>query len=368
MNPRRLFLVGCALLAALSCTRMPTAPRHEVDVEGTIAGPDGAPIRYAEVIFYPKDRTLPQTGDPIWTSADINGHYSIRLTAGLYELHIPPPHRGWVGYSNLVSISPENRVLDYAFHGVAVTGRLLDPEGVLVSGAVEATIEGPNPSTGYTYADAGVFSFLLPTGTYSFKLTSFREHDALATTILHSIPVSSDTALDLSFVGIPVQGTVLGMTGEPLRNAGVDAYPTLTYTDAYGHYRLFTPAGVHAFRCFAPQPGVLPRLMTLAINAPTTLNFDFRGNLSWSGRVVNASDQTPIANYLVVADVHGADNRRAGYETDDSGLFQLYLEPRLAYDLMVFATYDTSVPPLYSSVFRATADTMFELQVTPPVP
>ena len=347
---------------------MPTAPRHEVVVEGTIVGPDGAPIRYADVVFYPKDRTLPRSGEPMWVSSDVNGHYSIRLTAGLYELSIPPPRRGWIGYSNLVSISPENRILDYAFHGVAVTGRLLDPEGALVDGAVEAMLEGPNPSTGYTYADAGAFSFLLPPGTYSFELTSYRDQDALARTIVRSIPVSGDTALDLRFDGIPVQGTVLGMDGQPLRDAGVDAYPTLTHTDSYGHYRLYTPAGVHALRCWAPESGILPRLATLAISAPTTLNFDFRGNLSWSGQVLNAADQTPIGGYYVVADVHGADNRDAWYRTDSNGFFQLYLEPKLAYDLMVFTTPSTDIPPIYTAVARATADTAFVLQVTPPSP
>jgi hypothetical protein len=350
---------------------MPTAPRHEVVVEGTIAGPDGAPIRYAGVLFYPKDRTLPQSGDPMGVSTDVNGHYSIHLTAGLYDLRIPAPRSGWIGYSNRVSISPGNRIIDYAFHGVAVTGRLLDPEGVLVDGTVEATLEGPNPSTGYAFAYAGAFSFMLPPGTYSFELRSFRDQDALATTIVHSLPVSADTALDLQFVGVPVQGTVLGMDGQPLRGALVDAYPTRTYTDSGGHYRLFTPAGVHALRCYSPQAGVLPRLVTLAISAAITLNFDFRGNLYWSGQVLNASDQTPLAGYYVVADVHGADNRTAEYETDANGLFQLHVEPKLSYDLEVFTDpYHDYIheTPLYTAVFRGTADTTFVVQVTPPPP
>ena len=368
MDHRRVLLLGCVLLVTLSCTRMPTAPRHEVAVEGTILGPDGAAIRYADVLFYPKDRTLPDTGDPKWAHADINGHYTIQLTAGLYDLRIPPPRRGWIGYSNLVSISPENRIIDYAFHGVSVIGRLLDPEGGLVSGAVEATLEGPSPSTGYTYADAGAFSFLLPVGTYSFKLTSFRDQDALATTTLHSIPVSADTALDLQFVGIPVQGSVLGTTGEPLPQASVDAYPTITHTDSYGYYRLYTPPGVHTLRCWTPDPSVLPRLVTLAINTPITVNFDFRGNLYWTGQVVSAGNHTPLAGYYVVADVHGADNRDAWYQTGSTGFFQLYLEPNHAYDLYIFSSADWSRPPVYASVFKATADTTFELLVMPPVP
>jgi hypothetical protein len=361
-------LLGCLFLAALSCTRMPTAPRREVLVEGTIAGPDGAPVRYADVIFYARDAALPQNDDPPpWARADVNGHYSIRLTSGLYEVHIPPPRGGWIGYSNLVSITSDNRIIDYAFHGLAVTGRLLDPEGVSVPGYVEATLEGRNPSTGYTYADSNGFSFLLPPGTYSFKIEAFRGHDALATTIVHSIPVFADTALDLHFVGIPVQGTVIGRDGQPLQYAGVDAYPTLTYTDADGHYRLFTPSGVHALRCFSSEPGTLPRLVTLAISAPITLDFDFRGNLYWSGQVLNASDQTPVAGYLVVADVHGADNRTAHLETDADGRFHLYVEPKLSYDLQVFTSwYDET--PIYTGVFRATADTTFQLLVVPPPP
>ena len=366
---RRRGLALVLVLLALSCTRMPTAPRRDVVLEGTLTAPDGAPVRYVHVFLWPQDPTLPTSEDPLAAMTDAAGHYEITLTAGTYLLRIPSVRRGWIGYSNKISVSPDHRTFDFHFHGVAVSGRLFDPDGVPIDGGVQATTETPYPSTGYTYTEDGIFTFLLPPGTYSFQIDGFRSYDAVATTVIRGVSVAGDTALDLHFVGVPVQGVVLGMDGLPLQSALVDAYPTSTYTDDSGHYRLYTPAGVHAFRCFAPQREILPRLVTLALTGPTTLDFDMQGHLLWSGRLVDGGNGQPLPGCYVVADVYGADNRDAYSRTDVDGAFHLYLEPKLSYDLRAYASSDWHRAPIYSGVFRANADTTFELPATPaPVP
>ena len=362
--PRNRLLIVVALLA-LSCTRMPTAPRDEVVVHGTILGPAGEPVR-AALLFFPRDAALSDS-EFLWTRTDAQGAYSLPMVSGLYELRIPPPREGWLGHAGLVKVSPDHRQIDYDFRGFQVSGRLLDPTGSIVRyGQITATLESPDQSSADEYFSEGTYSFLLPRGTYSFAARGADFYSPFTPTTVRSVSIASDTTLDIHLVGFPIEGTVLGMDGAPLQSATVDAYPARTRTDASGRYLLYAPAGPHAMRCFPPQWEILPRLEVLSITGPTTVDFNFMGLIHWTGTVRRADDGAPLPICYVMASVLGPDNRDALNQASANGDFNLYLSPNLSYELQVFESADLQQPPIYHSIFRATADTTFDLRVTPP--
>jgi hypothetical protein len=361
--PWNRLLIAAALLA-LSCTRMPTAPRGRVDVHGTIVGPSGEPVR-AVVLFYPREAAL-SGSDYLAAGTDAQGAYSLQMVPGLYELRIPPPRHGWLGHVSLVKVSPENRQIDFEFHGFRVSGRLLDPAGdVVTHGGVIATAESPDQSYAEDYFSEGTYSLLLPRGTYSLAGQGTDFYSPFTPTTVRSVSIASDTTLDIHLVGFPIEGTVLGMDGAPLQSAMVDAYPARTHTDASGRYLLYAPAGPHAMRCFPPQWEILPQLEVLSISGPTTVDFNFTGLVHWTGTVRRADNDQPLPICYVLASVLGPDNREALNLASATGDFNLYLSPKLSYELQVYASADLQAP-IYYSIFRATADTTFDLRVTPP--
>ncbi len=363
--PWNRLLIAVALLA-LSCTRMPTAPRSQVVVYGTILGPSGEPVR-AVVLFYPRDAALSPSENIARAGTDAQGAYSLQMVSGFYELRIPAPRDGWLGHASLVKVSPDHRRIDYEFHGFRVSGRLLDPTGnVVPNGEVIATAESPDQSSAGEYFSEGAYSFLLPRGTYSFACRGAEFYSPFTPTTVHSVSIASDTTLDIHLVGFPIEGTVLGMDGAPVESATVDAYPARTHTDASGRYLLYAPAGPHAMRCFPPQWEILPRLEVVSFSGPTTVDFNFMGLVHWTGTVRRADNGESLPICYVLASVLGPDNRDALNLASATGDFNLYLSPNLSYELQVYTSADLQQAPIYDSIFRATADTTFDLRVTPP--
>lgn len=369
-HARRIVLAALTLLFALSCTRMPTGPRTQVTVHGTILGPSGEPVPFAWVIFFPEESVLRDSALDTFARTGDDGTYSLKLLPGDYEMHIDPVvHQEWLGYSSSIRVSEEHDQFDYAFHGHLVTGRLLDPEGTVVTrGGVFVQIHSPHPSQASAAIQQGTFSLLLPSGTYTFSAEA--RDPAFPSRTLPNVPVDSDTTFDLELTGIPIQGTVTGPDGAPFPEARVEIYPRRVSTDDAGAYRIYADPGVQAIRCFPPpdRHEVLWRTVARNVAAPITLDFDLRG-VTWSGTVRYAGTLEPAAYQYVEALTLAPDNRFAWWQTGSSGEFTMVLERDRTYDLDVRSPYshDTD-PPEYLIRLHASADTTFDIVIPPPAP
>jgi len=365
-TPQLLALLG--VLMVLSCTRMPTGPRTEVVVHGTITGPSGDPTRDTWVVFVPQETVLQDSVFDTYTQTGVDGTYSLPLLPGDYELRIhPTEHREWLGYSNLVRVSEDHDQFDYAFHGHHVTGRLLDPTGAVITyGSVEATIEAPHSSSAASGVEQGTFSLLLPSGTYSLTGQA-GPRSGIPSRTFPGVSIASDTTLDLALTGFPVQGTVIGPDGAPMPGAQVEIWPGEVLTDDTGAYLIYADAGVHAIRCFPPygHEEILFRTVARNVTGPTTVDFDLRG-VTWSGTVRFEGTLDPADGYYVEALTLPPDNRYAYLRTGPDGEFHLILEANRTYDLHVHSPH--ADPPIYEARYRATADTTFEIVIPPDTP
>lgn len=365
------WILVATTLAALSCTRMPTAPPTPVLVHGMITGPSGEPVRFIFVQFLPIDVPPPpdSLSDSYYARTEMSGSYSVELLTGSYEMRVlqPGDHNGWLGYANRIRVTREHSRFDYAFHGYKVTGKLLDPEGaVLAEGRVVAKIEAQYPS--YAVADVrqGQFSLLLPPGRYTITGYPSDWIAGYTPAVLTSVPVTGDTLFDVRLPGVPVTGTVLGSDGLPLPHVLVDALSAQTMTDADGRYRLYLTEGPHAIRCDPDQSGIPPRRVVLAIQGPTTIDFDFRG-VVWSGAVTATGTGQPVPGCHVSVRVLGS-GLGTFIHTDDQGAFRFVLEPYALCELEAHL-HDETGTRLFDGVFRATADTTFGISAPAlPVP
>jgi len=355
-------------LAVLSCTRMPTAPPTPVTVHGMIAGPSGEPVPYAFIQFLPIDVPPPgPLSDSYYARTDSSGSYSLELLTGSYEMRVfqPTGNNGWLGYANRIHVTRDHARFDFAFHGFKVTGKLLDPEGaVLTDGRIVATIEAEHPSSvGFNVID-GQFSLLLPAGRYTIRGYADDFAAGYTAATLQSVPVSGDTVFDVRLPGVLVTGTVLGPDGMPVPYAIVDGRSAVTETDSNGIYRLYLTEGPHAILCNPQLRGVVPRQVVLAIPGPTTINFDFRG-VTWSGTVVTAGTNQPVVGCHVSAYVLSS-NLGSDVHTDDQGAFRFVMEPHLLCELEAHL-HDEGETQLFRGFFRATADTTYAIVAPAPV-
>lgn len=366
---RLLILMGLSL--ALSCTRMPTAPRTGIVVHGTITGPSGE-AEDAWIVFVPQESVLQDSTSESYTRSGSDGTYSLPLLPGDYELRIASASHGeWLGYTNLVRVSGEHDRFDYAFHGHRVTGRLIDPTGVLVTeGRVSARIESPHPSYASAGIEQGTFSLLLPSGSYDLTGEVADYYSGIPSRTITGIPIQSDTTFDLELTGVPVQGTVTGPDGAPMPLAEVEIWPKRVLTNDSGGYRIFAEPGVHAIRCFPPdgQNEILWRTVARNVTGPTTVDFDLRG-IVWSGTVRFVGSLEPAERRYVEALTLPPDNRYAWWQVGPAGDFKVILEANRTYDLHVRSPYAGDLdPPEYAARFRATADTTFDILIPPPPP
>lgn len=363
---RLLILMG--LSVALSCTRMPTAPRTGVLVHGTITGPAGEPVERTLIAFTPQEEVL-QDSTFDYTQTGPDGTYSMPLLPGEYELRIVPFGHPWLGYTNLVRVSNENDRFDYAFHGHQVTGRLLDPAGgVVTNGWVSARIEAPHPSSAVAHIEQGTFSLLLPSGSYALTGEVAGYFSGIPSRTISGVPIQSDTTFDVLLTGVPVQGSVTGPDGAPMPLAEVEIWPQRVLTNDAGAYRIFAEPGVHAIRCFPPEDRseVLWRTVARNLTGPTTIDFDLRG-IVWSGTVRFAGSLEPAEGHYVEALTLAPDNRVAWWRVGPAGDFKVILEANRIYDLHVRSPYSGDLdPPEYAARFRATADTTFDILIPPP--
>jgi hypothetical protein len=351
-------------LAAVSCTRMPTAPPTPVTVHGMIAGPSGEPVPYAFIQFLPIDVPPP---DNYNARTDSSGSYSLELLTGSYEMRVFQSigNNGWLGYANRIHVTRDHARFDYAFHGFKVTGKLLDPEGgILTDGRIVATIEAEHPSSASFNVSDGQFSLLLPAGRYTIRGYAGGFAAGYTAATLQSVPVSGDTVFDVRLPGVLVTGTVLGPDGMPVPYAIVDGRSAVTETDSNGIYRLYLTEGPHAILCDPQLPGVVPRQVVLAIPGPTTINFDFRG-VTWSGTVVTAGTNQPVVGCHVSVHVLSS-HLGANFHTDDQGAFRFVMEPHVLCELEAHL-HDEVETQLFRGFFRATTDTTFAIVAPAPV-
>ena len=365
---------GAALLApwallAVSCTRMPTAPRYPVTVRGVVTGPSGEPIAGSFVAFRPGE---PEVHDFDHAITDSRGSYSVLLHSGTYWADVEVPDRGYLTRYDRVSVSVRHARVDFAFSGCWVTGKVLDPSGVpLDSGWVTARLSDFRSAS--SRLQQGNYALFVPGGTYGFIAGPADSWSGVPVHSWDSVPIASDTTIDLRLDGLQVSGTVLGPDGVPMAGVRVEPYAqgsqraSKSQTNSEGAYRLYLPSGTYTFHFRPSYPFyIIPRIVgPQSIGTPISIDCDLSG-VEWRGTIRRSDTNEPVSGCIVIAamldDPYG---RVAAIASGAQGEFRFVMEPNQRYDLKV---YEPGVDVEVARVpgIAAAADTTFELLIPPP--
>ena len=357
----RLAFTAAALLFSFSCTRMPTAPRISVVLEGRISGPADEPLEDALLWFV--------SDDNIWTGfhyarTDSLGLYSVQLLEGTYRVEVDPPdtyrtpvHRG------RITLSEKRNRYDIGFKGFRVTGRVTGPSGESIdSGSVSASLQGSYDGAS-SPLNEGHYSLLLPAGTYSLVGSDANYWSGFPARRMGDVSIKADTTIDLQLIGIQVSGTVIGPEGLPMEGVAVEArYVARNHTNIDGTYRLYVPPGTYRIWFRPPYPFyIFPRVTdSIPINSPVSIDGDLRG-FEWAGTVRRLGTGDPASGItLGVTQVADELQRRGAIRSGSQGEFRFILEPGHSYNL---STYDpvTNERRIPLQGIAATSDTTFEI-------
>lgn len=353
---------------------MPTKPRATVLVSGKVTDRLGRPISDVGVDFYPGTRSLGAFYRPQRVATDSSGSYSVELVAGVWDLFIIPPTN--VGYREFavdtrITVSPNESRFDFVFDGFRIDGRVIAPTGAALDNVHVFAVGRDYVSAGTT-TQSGVFSLLLPTGSYHVSVTP-GFYSGFPPRNVSGVSVQADTTFDILLGGNLVTGTVHGPGGAPLESVLVTASGASEAvrgrTALDGTYALYAHAGDYRFLCepAGSNSYILARISTLrTITGPATFDFDLSG-VEWTGTVRSSATHLPIEGVRVNAALFAdAYYRSARTTADAAGQFRLVLEPSREYSLRL--TSPVTAEFAYPGIF-ATADTTFDILLDPtPVP
>lgn len=299
------------------------------------------------------------------------GMYSILLQTGTYEVEVEATANGFLTRRDRVYVSQRHHRADFSFAGFRVAGNVLDPNGLgLDSGWVTARL--PNYASATSRLQNGRYVLFLPKGSYSLTARPADDWSGVSFMVWNSVPIASDTTIDLRLEEILVSGKVFGPDGAPMADVRVRGYAqdasgaAMMRTDADGTYQLYLPAGAYRFYFDPPfTMGIVPRVVgPLSVTAPTSVDCDLSG-VVWSGAIRRSDTNAPVTALVYVAMLDEPDPRTAATSTDSQGVFRLVMERNRRYDL---SAYDpdalTSLAKLHG--IAATVDTTFEILVPPP--
>ena len=357
----RLAFTAAAVLLSYSCTRMPTAPRIPVAVEGRISGPAGEPLGDAYVYFV--------SDDNLWIGSeyvrtDSLGLYSVQLFTGTYRVEIDPPHAYRTPvHRDRVNFSAKRNRYDFSFKGFRVTGRVTGPNGESIdSGYVSARLQGSYDGASSALSD-GNYSLLLPAATYSLFGSDANYWSGFPGRVMQGVPITADTTIEIQLDGILVSGNVVGPDGLPMEGVAVEAnYVARIRTNVDGSYRLYVPPGTYRIWFRPPYPFyIFPRVTdSIAIDSPVSIDGDL-GGVEWAGTVRRLGTGDPAPGiFLVVTQVADELQRSAAIKSGSQGEFRFILEPGHSYNLRThdFVTDEERFPLLGVA---ATSDTTFEI-------
>ena len=357
-------LLAITIAFSFSCTRMPTAPRIQVTVEGRISGPSGEPLEGAVVSF--------ESGEAVWTGwayavTDSLGLYTVSLLAGKYAVSVyPPDDYATPVHEDRVALSSSHRRYDFRFQGFRVTGRVTGPTGAPIdSGYVSAQSTGPARGGARSPLRNGSYLFLLPASTYAFYASDADYLSGLPGRSIAGVPITADTTIDIELNGIAVSGHVYGPDGLPMGGVRVRVeYLVQNVTKVDGSYLLYAPPGNHRVWFEPPYPFyIFPRVTDpVTIGSPISIDGDLSG-VEWTGTVRRLDTGESVSDVtLVVTQVGDELNRAAAIRSGPQGEFRFVLERARSYDLK---TYDpgTSEPTIRLQDVAATTDTTFDILV-----
>ena len=342
-------------LSILSCTRMPTAPEPVILVEGRILDPRGGTISDVAVTF---EAAGVQFG--YGATADRAGRYRIKLAPGEYNVWFAIGHFVFPGGGTVV-VSLENARMDFTLEGFHIRGTVLDAAGKRCE-RLRVGVSGVLSGWDSDVVD-GAYSLFLPGETYSFEVMGEDYRTFLTTP---NVAVNADTTIDFRLDRFPVSGTVTGADGTAEQGAYVATTEATGETDATGRYLLYLPSGNIGIRCISRNPAVLGRTVgPITIVGATSVDFDLRG-IRWGGTVRRQDTDEPAVGCYARASVGPINDQRSAVDmVEETGGFQLTLEPGIAYDLEVWHREPNVL--LYHQTFIAAGDTTFQLYV-PAVP
>jgi protocatechuate 3,4-dioxygenase beta subunit len=291
-------------------------------VLGTVRGPDG-PVAGCVVVLQPKDAPYDDGWQGLWRAVTgRDGLYRIdglppgafELTAGVAWPDDPRGDAGLTGEAAPGAVVP----LDVRLvRGAPVRGRVVDPHGAPIAGAMVTWSCGATPGTTWTGAD-GRFQLALPEEGEVETWLFFRhpawqcldggvDHDAYVQREGDLGDVELEPPVHFRGRVLEADGTavagarVLLVAGEPAQEAylvTLDAVRT-TVTDRDGKWELVAMDDDVVIYAFHPRDG-RPVFRGDAPDAGAD-DFDlvFPAGVRLAGRVVDAADGRPLAGVLV---------------------------------------------------------------------
>jgi hypothetical protein len=364
------FAILLLAVASWSCSDIATKPVAPVHVTGVIRDRAGMSLAGSDVTFQTRFDPLNPYGVYRSVRTNASGAYSIDLPPGGYWISVSPASgSGYGDVSVTRNFSGRAGTFDYQYSGFRVSGTVTVPDGTpMTQGIVDA--QG-NAGFNAAMVRGGAFSFILPAGTYDFRLSA-SSVIGIPEVTLHDIAVSADTVLSLAIGGNLIRGTVRGPSGRPLGDAnvradGIDAR-AVARTLVDGSYAMYLPPLDYAVSVI-PGPadayiaslGPAPR----SILGPQTIDFDLSG-IEWTGTVRLAGSGSPCAGASVLAAGGGFSYSTAQCFADAAGHYRFVLRPYEVYDLYARTQTPNGTGRLYGML--AVNDTTIDIIVQPDTP
>jgi len=252
-------------------------------LSGNITGPGGSLLQDSQVW------ASSYSGNAYATSSSVNGHYSLLLPPGTYNLQVTSGYYSG-GLPNLyfdATISTADTTMDFALTGNEMTVKVtLRGTAPLVAANVSAQAQGEGIYANSQTDLGGIAKLYLPSSTYT--ITVGPPYPSIVGPIINTVSISGDTPLSVDFSGVEWHGTLRRTADNaPLPFAWVSAREhgssnryASSFTDASGAFNLIVlPSVLYDFRVSYPalstNPYVVPNVSSVAdsifdvlINAP----------------------------------------------------------------------------------------------------
>lgn len=290
-------LVALAILIQGSCAEIPTAPRAELMLNGTVLDRDGGAISYAEVVFR---RNPPSAKLTLRAMTGSDGAFALALVSGRYSVDILLPFMAGLTDARGVAVDIAGPLprFDYRFGGQKIEGVVTGPDSAPVTNAIVSFFGIEAGSDRYveldTRFDGTTFRGFLPPGSYTATVSPPSIVEGIPRLQFSNLTVTSDTTFTFALTGHRIYGCVIGPDGLPMSDVTL-YYQSSEATGGFnsgadGSYEVFVPSGFYRQRVW---PGLDDRhvmdrtLGYVNVTGERSLDLDLSGTW-WSGTVLDA--------------------------------------------------------------------------------
>ena len=296
-----------------------------VRVSGRVTGPNDAAVAGARVRIEPKAGAA----DDVFTLTDAGGAYVLEnVEAG--ETTFAFSRDGLVSTRKTVTISAPSAEVDAKLGaGAAISGIVVASDGGAIPDAAVRAFSAADPESGKSASTDGNGAFTISgvaPGHYEIRATKRGYADG----VLRDVDVTIPRALRLVLVsGATITGRVTGLSSADLRTVSIqavssDASATASVDDT-GAYRIDgAPSGTVRVTARAGQTSVRNAPMQSVQVQPgetITVNFDFAGDITVTGRVTRGG--APVPGVAIIFVPRGAGQRYARTTADSRGEYEI---------------------------------------------